>query len=90
MYTAINVTLIVIRYGLTLFEDYSVALYIGGGTNLFGTRTELVSALSFTQTGVDEDGLLAINYVIDTYQSSFRDDAQKHIILITDEVSRIN
>ena len=80
----------IIRYGLTLFEDYSIALYIGGGTNLFGTPTQLASGLTFTQTGVDEDGLLAINYVIDTYQSSFRDDAQKHIVLLTDEVSRTN
>ncbi|KAI6654373.1 hypothetical protein LOD99_770 [Oopsacas minuta] len=73
------------RYGLTLFEGYSTVQYIGGGnTNLFGTPTELAAAFSFVQSGRDEDGLLAINDVIDNY--SFRSDVQKHVVLFTDEV----
>ncbi|KAI6654369.1 Phosphatidylinositol phosphatase [Oopsacas minuta] len=72
------------RYGLTLFEENSTVQYIGGGnTNLFGTPTELAAAFSFVQSGRDEDGLLAINDVIDNY--SFRSDVQKHVVLFTDE-----
>ena len=74
---------------MTIFEDYPEIIYVGGGSLLFGTPSQLLSGLSYTKLGSQEDGLLAIDYVIDYYNSSFRSDVQKHIILMTDEVCSV-
>ena len=77
--------ILLFRFGLTIFHDSAVRLTVGSSTSYWGTPSELYTALnSFSTTGVDEDGWLAIEYVIDEY--TFRSDTVKHIVYFGDEV----
>ena len=59
---------------------------MGGSSSYWGTPSQLYTALnSFSTSGGTEDGLLAIDYVIDAY--TFRTGVVKHIVLFTDEVN---
>ena len=73
------------RYGLTLYHASVSHVEIGAGGELFGTVVELQSALVFSTAGSQEDGLLGIYSILETY--TFREGIEKHIVLFTDEVS---
>ena len=75
------------RFGLVGFgdsNDVARSIPLGASGALFGTSTEYVTASALlTTSGVIEDGYDGIDLVLNSYQ--FRQDAQKFIILVTDE-----
>ena len=75
------------RYGLTGyggFPDDARALPLGPNNRLFGTAAEYAAAAAnLTISGATEDGYDGINFVVDNY--AFRPQAEKFIILATDE-----
>ncbi|MFK7736414.1 MAG: GEVED domain-containing protein [Pirellulaceae bacterium] len=78
-------------FGLVGFGgDPADARSIPVGTNgdLFGTSQEYATAsANLTINGFQEDGYDGINFALDTYE--FREDAEKFIILVTDEPRNI-
>ena len=75
------------RYGLTGyggFPDDARGLPLGPNNRLFGTAAEYAAAAAnLTISGATEDGYDGINFVVDNY--AFRPQAEKFIILATDE-----
>ena len=74
------------RYGLSIFEGSATRITVGGSSSYWGTPSELYTALnSFSTAGYNEEGLLAIEFVIDEY--TYRTGVVRHIVLFTDEVN---
>ena len=73
-----------LRYGLTIFSTYAARVYVGT-SGYWGTPSELYTALgTYSSSGSQEDGYVGIDYVLRYYP--FRTNAQRHIVLFTDEV----
>ncbi|MDX1927405.1 MAG: VWA domain-containing protein, partial [Pirellulaceae bacterium] len=75
------------RFGLVGFgdsNDVGRSVPVGGNNQLFGTSTQYGAAVqTLTINGAIEDGYEGINHALENY--TFRPNAQKFIILVTDE-----
>ncbi len=77
------------RFGLLAYGGFNTdtapaPVLLGASAQLFGTAQEYATGVGTLQaSGAVEDGYLAIDVALDTYQ--FRPEAEKFIILVTNE-----
>ncbi|MGN6135087.1 MAG: hypothetical protein ACTHOU_11350, partial [Aureliella sp.] len=73
-----------LTYGGLTTETVPAAMPVGQNNALFGTSVEYATAVNQLQAfGAIEDGYLAIETALDTYQ--FRPQAEKYVLLVTNE-----